>query len=306
MSRLEYELLTCERYERVGGKGQYDRGVVTSTLSAWSKFYEEVRRFQGSTDYVWRGQEQHGNGWTLRSTFDRQNVAGDRNKRLEQHKWEFAKAIKGLPGSKSRPLTDDLLWALGQHHGLATPLLDWTKSPFVAAYFAFRGKKTTKSERVVYALNRDIVRWYEDIPEQRLVDFPPIPSDVSVRFQAQDGVFTKALAGKDVKTYIQQCYHATNHRNRIILVEILIPDSCRDDCLKDLNEKGINHATLFPDIEGAALFCNWRLESDSATINSLSPVATPTIGLPSHSIASSSLSFSIGHTDTPSVTIHAG
>jgi hypothetical protein len=50
------------------------------------------------------------------------------------------------------------LWALGQHYGLASPLLDWTESPFVAAYFAFidTGERQTDF-RAVYCLHRPSV-----------------------------------------------------------------------------------------------------------------------------------------------------
>jgi hypothetical protein len=35
-------------------------------------------------------------------------------------------------------------WAIGQHHKLKTPLMDWTASPYVAAYFALREKRNTE------------------------------------------------------------------------------------------------------------------------------------------------------------------
>ncbi len=97
-----HQLLLREEYEAAGGKGRYDRGVLSSQLSEWSEFYDEVRRFRSRGGYVWRGQEQHGEGWTLRSNFDRQNKRGSREKYLELHKQEFIKAIRERRGPNPR------------------------------------------------------------------------------------------------------------------------------------------------------------------------------------------------------------
>ncbi|GAH10429.1 unnamed protein product, partial [marine sediment metagenome] len=134
------------------------------------------------------------------------------------------------------------------------------------------GDKKNEGKRVVYGLNRDIERWYQGtiriVGKKRqswkhfFIEFPSIEAHENARFLAQSGVLTKALNGQDVKERVQRCYHETNHKNRIILVEISIGDSERKECLRDLNTMNINHASLFPDIEGAAKFCNLNLEID--------------------------------------------
>ena len=139
----------------------------------------------------------------------------------------------------------------------------------MAAYFAFSKRandaEQNEGKRAVYGLNRDIERWYQGSGSSErkcFVVFPKIETHENVRFLAQSGVLTKALKGQDIKERVQKCYNERNHKNRIILVEILIPDRDREECLRDLNRMNINHASLFPDIYGSAIFCNLKLEID--------------------------------------------
>src|SRR5256885_1425281 len=108
-----------------------------TTLSAWKEFRDQVLAIHSRRGYVWRGQRKdETQNWLLQSKFDRcipSNDERERASKLKRHLENFKKEMhKSYPNVLSGNDVD--IWALGQHYGLRTPLLDWTLSPFIAAY----------------------------------------------------------------------------------------------------------------------------------------------------------------------------
>ena len=270
-------------------------GVGIVKLSSWKYFtdyiYQEMLDY---TPYIWRGQRC--DDWGLETTLDRllNKAKVARTKRIifqSNHLLKFKYASRGRRGSNPiRDLDENDWWALGQHSGLATPLLDWTISPFVAAFFAFMhvGDKQT-SHRSVFALhrpsiessvnkiirakekeNRDALKAHESgkakignilhlhllrEPVKPEVEFVRPMSDENLRLVNQSGLFTRTPPGEDIENWIIR-NHKHIDSNGYILMKILIPNKDRDMCLRMLNRMNINHLTLFPDLYGASNFCN--------------------------------------------------
>jgi hypothetical protein len=61
---------------------------------------------------------------------------GALQKLRDRYLWAFKRAAAGLRGPNPADLSADQWWALGRHFDLITPLLDWTESPYIAAFFA--------------------------------------------------------------------------------------------------------------------------------------------------------------------------
>jgi hypothetical protein len=159
-------------------------------------------------------------------------------------------------------------WALGQHNGLATPLLDWTTSPYVAAYFAFASEDNDGDERrAVFGISRTTVeltstsikRDWKGSGRAPIIEFIQPLTDENARLVNQGGLFTRAPDGVDIETWMRQQYK-NDHFTR--LIKLNIPSKNRDIALRSLNRMNINHVSLFPDLYGASKFVNMDLLID--------------------------------------------
>ena len=177
---------------------------------------------------------------------------------------KFKQHAQGLLRDPTQ-LSDDEFWALGRHHGLLTPLLDWTESPYVAAYFAFDDYRRSwehgaKSHSVppegdpvaVWGL-----RFWEDLEIAGEFEVLRSAPPSAARQRAQRGIFTRlrSKGHQDVLSYLKD-------RGLAHCLELYtIPMESALDALRDLQLMNITPATLFPDIEGAADQANLDMAS---------------------------------------------
>jgi hypothetical protein len=111
--------------------------VPLATVTNWAEFKNFAYGLEPDR-YIFRGQERA--VWRLRTSFHRSGRANlerfldEDVPRLHQH----LSAQTTHVFDRQKPEELGAFVSLAQHHGYPTPLLDWTRSAFVGAYFAYR------------------------------------------------------------------------------------------------------------------------------------------------------------------------
>ncbi|WP_279143760.1 FRG domain-containing protein [Photobacterium phosphoreum] len=254
--------------------------IPSARIESWED-YDRVVRFYCDNDhednYVFRGQKHY--KWQLEPTLDRLVHCAVTENVAEKQLRNFKLSTRGRLQDKSVLNSDTELWALGQHHGLATPLLDWSQSPYVAMFFAFEGAddptwvdddtgELNNYSRTVFILNKSFIQDLIDdegilqAGEQLQIVEPSI--DDHGRLVNQAGLFSFAPYGEilesSLERHLAESGVDTDDVKEVAkyICRIHIPNEkdTRQACLKKLRKMNIHHASLFPDLIGASGYCN--------------------------------------------------
>jgi hypothetical protein len=216
--------------------------MVAETLAEFVQLVTSIRR---DDRWVFRG---HGDeNWALVPSIARVRPLADTTRRAEQDMMADFKRW-AVPHLARQPQSEWDWLALAQHHGLPTRLLDWTVNPLAALLFAVYGP--TGADSAVWCFRYRRSQKFEGVDPYAIEDVYMVrPSHFSSRIVGQSSYFTAhplPLRPFDARKDADE-----------ELVKITVPRKARPFLRSDLNRLGVNHATLFPDLDGIARHTAW-------------------------------------------------
>ncbi|MDQ0511710.1 FRG domain-containing protein [Ancylobacter amanitiformis] len=224
-------------------------------VNDWNSF-KDFATSQEPYRYIFRGQES--NKWRLRTHFHRTGRAY-----ILRFMNEDIPALHKNVSSLTRHffridnnIENAAFHSLVQHHGYPTPLLDWTHSPFVAAYFAYKGirKGNIRPDKKVRIFVFDSKSWRSDW--RQFPKISPAPEHFSlldpIALNNPRMVPQQALSSitnlDDVESYIRK---KEREKDTTYLRVIDLPSTERKEAMQQLSIMGITAGSLFPGIDGA-------------------------------------------------------
>ncbi|MEW6055474.1 MAG: FRG domain-containing protein [Bdellovibrionota bacterium] len=221
--------------------------------SSWDEFKQSISGDikQARDKRMCRGQADA--SWPLATSFHRQNLDLSLNEYFDliNQLAEIVGALENRAIDTRDPETNASFLAYLQHHGFPTPILDWTLSPYIAAYFAFSELRPDliKPTQRVSIFMFDFSKWMENVPavDNPLESTPHVNivhprSAGNLRLIRQQGHYFTFTNVFDVGEFIQ----AREQTSQVCYLEKYnLAASERSYVMNDLEAMGINSYSLF-------------------------------------------------------------
>ena len=152
------------------------------------------------------------------------------------------------------------MWGFAQHYGFPTPLLDWTDSPYIAAYFAFLNRleesnPSTNENVRIYYLDGNFVS-ANTPPSVGMSDtFPRVwifrpNTKGNQRLVFQQGVFLHSNI-VEIEAYL---LYWSKKQNIPVVSAVEMSAALAREAIDELRFMGVNHLSMFPGLDGAAKY----------------------------------------------------
>lgn len=222
--------------------------------------------------FMFRGQADA--TWGLEPSFTRlartYNLSAEQALEVEAH----ALRVFEMEAPLHTPIWKDIprekltaRWALMQHYGAPTRLLDWTRSPYVAAFFA--AERELDKPGAVWVAHVQLVRDFlrgkfgdrdgdSNLPVDQLTSFTrtaPNPmlyvgEDIYTdRMAAQATIFTVSpWVLQDHQEVLAEAVQA--FPKNIVVLKLVIPPEVKASLLRGLRQMNVTARSLFPGLDG--------------------------------------------------------
>jgi hypothetical protein len=153
------------------------------------------------------------------------------------------------------------VWSVAQHYNAPTPLLDWSRSLFSAAFFAYYNyvRNSDFPRCAIFAINRTLVT--ELSKEQAKMEsegqggfyFVEASGKYNARIVAQRGLFTFSRSDMPVERWITLSTAKTDTWKELpLLIKFVLPTGARAaaEALEFLASYGVDIGQVFPDFDG--------------------------------------------------------
>lgn len=210
--------------------------------------------------YIYRGQENW--SWQLiPSIFRLKNFsngkwtwAGVEMFILQEFFRESEAYLKNFTGTTFRKMM------IVQHYGAPTRLLDWTTNPLVALYFACYNLSNNDSDGAFYIAqtSKTLTGAVDKISDNQINNYDfctLIPTKFDDRILAQNGIFTTHSLPSELNEFTPLERKGTENNNNIF--KFRIQNKFKAKIKLELEMLGINHAKLFPGLDGIGTNINW-------------------------------------------------